>query len=68
MKKIEDLLVGAPYLGDMMDHTDWDSHMVAAQPLEGLAWGSGQVVGEPAVSLLKLDSERLGAANLETGV
>lgn len=68
MKKIEDLLVGVPYLGDTMHHTDSHSHIVAAQPFEGLAWGPDQAVGEPAVNLLKLDSERLGAANLETGV
>lgn len=48
-KKIEDLLVGAPYVGDM-HYTDWDSHMFAAQTSEGLAWGSAQAVGEPAAN------------------
>ena len=67
MKKIEDLLVGVPYVRDMI-HTDCDSQIVAAQPFEGLAWGPGQAVGEPAVNLLKLDFERLGAASLETVV
>lgn len=62
MKKIENLLVGAPYLGDI-HHTDWDSHMVAVHPSEGLALEPDQAVGEPAASLLKLDSERLDVAN-----
>ena len=63
MKKIEDLLVGDPYLGD--NHIDRDSHMVAAHPFEDLAWGSGQAVGGPAANLLTLDFECFGVANLE---
>lgn len=63
MKKIEDLLVGVPYLGDI-HHTDWDSHMVAAHPFEGLTLEPDQAVGEPAANLLKLDCERLGGASL----
>ena len=66
MKKIENLLVGVPYLGDI-HHIDWDSHMVAAHPFEGLAWESGQAVDVdgPAANLLMLDFDRLGVANLE---
>ena len=67
MKKIEDLLVGAPYLGDMQ-HTDWSSYTVAAQASEGLAWVSVQAVGEPAANVPKPDFERLGVANSETVV
>ena len=62
MKKIEDLLVGVPYLGDS-HHTDWDSHMIVAHPSEGLALGPGQAVGEPAASLLKPGFERLDVAS-----
>ena len=64
MKKIEDLLVGVPYFGDML-HTDWDSHIVAAHSSEGSAWGSGLAVGEPVASSLKLEFERFGVANWE---
>ena len=67
MKKIEDLLVGAPCLGDMQ-HTDWSSYMVAAQASEGLAWVSGLAVGEPAANVPKPDFGRLGVANSETVV
>ena len=62
MKKIEDLLAGVPYLGDI-HYTDWDSHMVVGLPSEGLALAPGQAAGEPAANLLKLDFERLGVAN-----
>ena len=62
MKKIEDLLVGAQYLGEI-HHTDWDSHMVVAHPSEGLALAPGQAAGEPAVNLLRLDFERLDGAS-----
>ena len=65
MKKIENLLVEVPYLGDM-HHTD--SHTVAAHSSEGFAWGSGQAAGEPAANSLEQDFERLGAANSETVV
>ena len=61
-KKIEDLLVGVPYLGDI-HHTDWDSQMVVAHPSEGWALEPGQVVGELAASLPKLDFERPGVVN-----
>ena len=64
MKKIENLLVEAPYLGDMV-HTDWHNRMVAARSSGGSAWVTGQAVGEPAVNLPMLDFERLGVANLE---
>lgn len=62
MKKIDDLLVGVPYLGDIQ-HTGWDSHTIVAHPSEGLTLGPGQVVGGPAANLLKLDFEHLGVAN-----
>ena len=62
MKKIEDLLVGVPYLGDI-HHIDWDSHMVVVHPFGGLTLEPGQAVGEPAANSLKLDFERLGVAN-----
>ena len=42
--------------------------MVAAQASEGLAWVSGQAVGERAVNVLKPDFERLGVVNSETVV
>ena len=67
MKKIEDLLVGAPCLGDIQD-TDWSSYMVAAQASEDLAWVSGQAAGEPAANVLKPDFERFGVANSERAV
>ena len=63
MKKIEDLLVGVPYLGDI--HIDRDSHMVAAHPFEDLTWESGQVVDEPAANSLTLDFERFDVVNSE---
>ena len=64
MKKIEDLLVGAPCLGDIQQ-IDQSSYTVAAQASEGLAWVSDQAVGEPAANVLKPDFERLGVANSE---
>ena len=42
--------------------------MVAAQASEGLAWVSGQAVGEPVANVLEPDFERLGVANSETVV
>ena len=56
MKKIEDLLVGVPYL--------WDkTHMLVAHPSVDLALEPGRAVGEPAVNLPKLDFGRPGVAN-----
>ncbi len=62
MKKIEDLLVGAQYLGEI-HHTDWDSHMVVAHPSEGLASAPGQAAGVPVANLLRLDFEHLDGAS-----
>ena len=64
MKKIEDLLVGVPYVGDI-HRTDWDSHMVVVHPSEGFALEPDQAVGEPAANWPKLDFERLGVASSE---
>ena len=67
MKKIEDLLVEAPCLGDNY-YMGWNSRMVAAQSSEDFPWGPGQAVGEPAANVLKLDFEPLGVASSETVV
>lgn len=62
MKKIEDLLVGVPCLGDI-HYTEWNSQMAVAHPSEGLTLEPGQVVGGLAANLPKLDFERLGVVN-----
>ena len=62
MKKIEDLLVGVPYVGDI-HHTDWESHTAVAHPYEDSTLELDQAVGEPVASSPRLDFERLDVAS-----